>query len=402
MSNSMKISDIRTYVVHAFRCNWVFVKISTTDGISGVGEGTLEMRETTAAEAIGELSRYLVGQDPFAIEHHIHIMNRESYWRSGVVLRTALSAVEGALFDIKGKALGVPVYELLGGKCRDRVRCYANGWFAGARTPQEFAKKAATTVSAGFRALKFDPFGSAYLTLTPEERDRAEETVEAVRDAVGHNVDLLIEVHGRLDVPTAIAMSKRHERFRPLWYEEPCPPQSNHALAQVRRRTAIPVAAGERFYEPQRFLEAINREAFDIAQPDVCHVGGMLETKRVAQLCALCNKPVAPHNPNGAVCNAMTLQVAASTPNFGMLETMMADVPWRGEVGEESVEVVDGEMLIPDTPGLGVQLNEDAAARYPYEARDLRHYVGKLTNIRPAGATPWFTTRIGENATVER
>jgi galactonate dehydratase len=380
----------------------VFVKLETDAGVSGVGEATVEMRETTAAGAVGELARYLIGQDPFAIEHHIHVMHRESYWRSGVLLRTALSAVEGAMFDIKGKALGVPVYELLGGRCRDRVRCYANGWFAGARTAEEFAAKAAATVALGFRALKFDPFGSAYLTLTPEQAERAYETVEAVRAAVGPGVQLLIEAHGRLDAPTAIAMSRRLEPLAPTWYEEPCPPESLDALAEVRRRTSIPIAAGERFFEPHRFLEAIEKDALDIAQPDVCHVGGMLETKRVAQLAALRNKPVSPHNPNGPVCNAMTLQIAASTPNFGMLETMVADVPWRAEVAKEQVVVENGEMLIPDAPGLGVEIDEEAAARFPYEPRDLRHYMGKLTDIRSPGARPWFELRISGDATTGR
>jgi galactonate dehydratase len=398
----MKITELKTFVVHAFRCNWVFVKLYTDEGICGVGEATVEMRETTAASAVEELGRYLIGKDPFAIEHHIHIMNRDSYWRSGVLLRTALSAVEGAMFDIKGKALGVPVYELLGGRCRDRVKCYANGWFAGARTPGEFAAKAAVAVDLGFRALKFDPFGSAYLRLEPEERDRAVEIVEAVRDRVGPHVDLLIEVHGRLEVAAAIDMAGRLMPYKPFWYEEPVQPESLHALAEVREKISIPVAAGERFFEPQRFAEALERKAVDFLQPDVCHVGGMLETKRVAGLAMLYGKGISAHNPNGPVCNAMTLQSAASTPNFVMLETMMSDVGWRGDVVREELELVDGYMLIPDKPGLGVELDEEAALRYPFEARDLRHYTGALTGIRPPDARPYYTARRLENVPAGR
>jgi galactonate dehydratase len=389
----MKITGLKTFVVHAFRCNWVFVKLETSDGISGIGEGTVEMREPTAASAVEELGRYLIGKDPFAIEHHIAIMHRDSYWRSGVLLRTALSAVEAAMFDIKGKALGVPVYELLGGRCRDRVKCYANGWFAGARTPAQFGAKARTAVDMGFRALKFDPFGSAYRQLEPAERRRAYEVVEAIRDAVGPDVDLLIEVHGRLDVPTAIAMAKDLEPLKPFWYEEPVAPDSLDALAEVRRKISIPVAGGERFFEPNRFAEAFHREAIDYAQPDVCHVGGLLETKRVASLALMYEKGVSPHNPNGPVCNAMTLHSAASTTNFIMLETMMSDVTWRGDVVPEKLELVDGYMLIPDRPGLGVELNEEAAAQYRYEPRDLRHYSGELTSIRPPDACPYFAVR---------
>ncbi|MBL8228103.1 MAG: mandelate racemase/muconate lactonizing enzyme family protein [Bryobacterales bacterium] len=398
----MKITKLSTQIVHAYRCNWVFCVLETTDGIRGAGEGTLEMRERTVAEAIEELGRYLVGKDPFAIEHHVHVMHRDSYWRSGPVLRTALSAVEAAMFDIKGKALGVPVYELLGGKCRDRVPCYANGWFAGARRPEEFAAKARETARLGFRALKFDPFGQAYLTLTPAQRHEAYDIVEAVRDAVGPLVDLLIEVHGRLDVPSAVEMARRLERLRPLWYEEPLPPESLAALSDVRRRAPIAIAAGERYFEPQRFLEALQSDSLDFLQPDVCHIGGLLEAKKVANLGLLYGRPISPHNPNGPVCNAMSLQLAASTPNFSYLETMVSDVPWRSEVVREEVEVVDGEMIIPARPGLGVEVDEDAARKYPYEPRDLRHYNGDLTRIRPAGSQHWYRLRSTEDVSAGR
>lgn len=394
MRQQLTITALKTFVVNAYRCNWVFVKLYTHEGITGVGEATVEMRERTIAEGVEELGRYLLGKDPFAVEHHIHIMNRDSYWRSGVILRTALSAVEAAMLDIKGKALGVPVYELLGGRSRDRVKCYANGWFAGARTPLQFAEKARAAAALGFRALKFDPFGSAYRILEPEERSMAVEIVEAVRDAVGPAVDLLIEVHGRLDVPSAVSMARELERLNPYWYEEPVSPESLSALAEVRDRIRIPVAAGERFFEVGRFADAFDRKALDIAQPDVCHVGGMLECKRVASLALLHEKGISPHNPNGPICNAMTLQVAASTPNFLMLETMMSDVAWRAEVAPESLVLEDGCMLVPKHPGLGIDLDEDCAKQFPYEPHDLRHYKsGALTGIRPPDARPYYSVR---------
>lgn len=393
MNSAMVITGLETYVVHAFRCNWVFVRIQTSDGISGVGEATVEMKELTVAQAVEELESYLVGKDPFAIEHHLHIMNRDSYWRNGVILRSALSAVETALFDIKAKALKIPVYELLGGKCRDRVPCYANGWFSGARTPAQFADKARSTTAMGFKALKFDPFGSSYLRLSPAERSQAYEIVEAVRAGAGNEIDLLIEVHGRLDVPTAVEMARLFEPFRPAWYEEPVSPDNMSAVAEVRRRCPIAIAFGERLFDSQRFLEALRLEALDIAQPDVCHVGGLLETKRIAGLAALHGRCVAPHNPNGPVCNAATLQIAASTPNFNYLETMVTDVPWRKDVAEESLTMIDGEMAIPDGPGLGIDLQLEAMLQHPYVARGLRHYSGALTDIRPDNAEPWYTIR---------
>jgi galactonate dehydratase len=377
-------------VVYVYRCNWVFVKLYTDSGIEGVGEGTLEGREPTVATAIEELGRYLVGQDPFAIERHIEIMNRDSYFRSGAVLRSALSAVEGAMFDIKGKALGVPVYELLGGRYRDRVKAYANGWFAGASTPAEFASKVDCVRELGFRAVKFDPFGTAYMQMERAEQRRAVEIVRAVRDAGGDDLDLLVEVHGRLDVPTAVMMAHQLAPFSPFWYEEPVPPESMQALADVRSRIPIPVASGERVFDRFGFVEMLNRSAADVLQPDVCHVGGMLELKRICDLARAFYKPVSAHNPMGPVANAMTLQVAAASPNFSMLESMSSDVTWRAEVVREDLELADGQMLIPDKPGLGVELDEEAALRYPYRPCPFRHYTGALTEIRPQDAVPFY------------
>ena len=386
----LKITGLKTLVVDAFRCNWVFVKITTDQGLTGLGEGTTEMNELTVEAAIRNMSRYLVGKDPFAVEYHTHILRRESYWRNGVILRSALAAVEAALLDIKGKALGVPVYELLGGRYRDRIKCYANGWFTGANRPEEFAAKAAATVQQGFQALKFDPFGKAYLTMSPAEQEMAVARVAAVREAVGPRVDILVEAHGRLDVPTAVAMGQRLAPLRPLFYEEPVLPENLRSLAEVKRGMPLAVATGERFYDVERFQEALRLGAVDYLQPDVIHVGGMLETKRVCSLGLVEDRPVSAHNPNGPVCNAMTLQIAASTPNFVMLETVVTDVPWRKDVVREDLEIIDGEMVIPDKPGLGLELNETEAAKHPYVPHDLRHYTGALTAIRPPDAAPYW------------
>jgi galactonate dehydratase len=389
-ASNLKITGLKTFVVDAYRCNWVFVKIETDRGTSGLGEGTTEMNEQTVATAIGGMSRYLEGKDPFQVEYHTHILQRESYWRDGVILRSALSAVEAALMDIKGKALGVPVYELLGGQYRDRIKCYANGWFTGASTPAQFAEKAAATAKLGFRALKFDPFGQAYKTMDPDDQETAAARVAAVREAVGPKVDILIEAHGRLDVPTAVMMAQRLAPYRPLFFEEPVLPENLRSLAEVKRRIPLLVASGERFYDPERFLEALRLEAVDYLQPDVIHVGGLLEAKRVCSMALMHDRPVSAHNPNGPVCNAMTLQLAASVPNFALLETMTSDVPWRKEVVPENLEIVDGYMRIPDRPGLGLELNEAEAAKHPYTPHDLRHYTGSLTAIRPPDAVPYW------------
>ena len=199
----MKITGLKTYVVHCYRTNWVFLKISTDEGISGVGEATLEMKEKAVEAAVLELEDYLVGKDPRQIERHFHVIYRDSYWRTGPVLMSALSAVEMALWDISAKQLGVPVHRLLGGKCNDRVMAYANAWFAGATTPEAFAASARAAAARGFQALKWDPFGKAYMNISTSALDGALAVVGAVRDAVGNAVELLIEGHGRFNVPAA-------------------------------------------------------------------------------------------------------------------------------------------------------------------------------------------------------
>ena len=377
-------------MVDCYRTNWVFVKVVTDEGLYGLGEGTLEGRERTVVEAIDELSRILVGQDPFAIEGLQLRMQRDTYWRTGPVLSTAISAVEIALWDIKGKALGVPVYELLGGRARDRIPIYANSWFAGARTASEFAEKASATIAQGFRGLKWDPFGQAYLSLTTAEMNSVCANVAAVRDAVGPDVDLMVEGHGRLDVMSAIQVGRELAQFKIRWFEEPILPDRASTLASVRRAVPVPIAAGERSYSRWDAADLLESGSVDVLQPDVCHVGGLLEMKRIAAIADAWHIPIAPHNPYGPVCQAATMHFAASCHNFLVLETFVIDVPWRSEISTEALVFEDGCFVVPDTPGLGLDLNESVFAKYPYKPHDLRHYTGNLTDIRPPGSCRWF------------
>ncbi|HEY6430393.1 MAG TPA: mandelate racemase/muconate lactonizing enzyme family protein [Acetobacteraceae bacterium] len=389
----MKITGCKTFLVDAHRANFIFVKLTTDSGYEGLGEATVEWNERAVVAAIQELGEFLVGKDPFATDYLISTMHRNSYWRTGVVFRSALSGVEAALLDIKGKALGVPVYELLGGKHRDVVACYGNGWFSGAKSAEDFARKATEAVRMGFQALKWDPFGAAYLEMDRPARNRTIEIVEAVRAAVGPDIDLMIEVHGRLNVPTAIAMARALAKFEPRWFEEPVPPESIDALADVRANSPIPIATGERYYEPERFMELIQKRAVDILQPDVSHVGGILEAQKIAAMAHARFLPVAPHNPTGPVVNAMTLQLAATIPNFCILETIAVDVPWRKEIVTESLVFSNSEIRIPDQPGLGLELNEEACLRHPYVRHPLRQFDGNLTMIKPEGSVPFVTSR---------
>ncbi len=386
----MKVTQIKTFICHAYRTNWVFVKVITDSGLYGVGEATLEYREPTVVQAIKELERYLVGKDPHNIEAFWHDAYRDAYWRGGVVLMSALAGVEMALWDIKGKDLGVPVYQLLGGKVRDSVKCYANAWFAGAKKPEEFAQKAKIAVKNGFSGLKWDPFGKEYLNIDPKHLNEALDCIAAVKDAVGDQVHLIIEGHGRFNVPTAVRIGNALEKFGILWFEEPIPPDDKKGIAWVRSKIATPVSGGERLYSRFEYADYLRMECADFWQPDVSHAGGIMEVRKIAAMAESHYIPVCPHNPSGPVANAATLQLAACIPNFYLLETMANDIPWRADVSTEKVKFENSDMFIPDLPGLGIDINEEEIAKHPYECRNLRHYVGTLTDIRPEGSTGYF------------
>lgn len=374
----MRIESLQTYVVNGLRANHVFVEIRTDAGITGFGEGTVEFRELAAEAAIRHTESYLIGQDPFRIARHIEMLNRESYWRTGVMLRSALSAIEVALHDIKARALGIPVYDLLGGRARDDLRCYANAWFGTAQTPEEFALAARQTVAAGFVALKFDPFGLAWGTPARAELHQAYDRVAAVRDAVGDEIEIMIDGHGRFEVASAITVARELAVFRPYWFEEPVSPEDIQALAQVRRRSPIPIAAGERVYERARFIELVEREAVDFLQPDISHVGGLTEAILIAGHAWSRGIPVVPHNAIGPINAAATLQFAAAAPAFPWLETFVRKEPfippWREEYVTGEALPQNGRMVIPTTPGLGVTLHTAGCLAHPYTPRDVQHF----------------------------
>lgn len=386
----MKITDVKPFVVDCFRTNWIFVKVYTDEGITGVGEGTLEYKEKAFLGALKHIKEYLIGKNPLEIEKHYHDIYRDAYWRGGPVLMSALSAVEVALWDILGKHLNVPVYQLLGGKVHDKVRIYVNGWFAGAKEPEEFAEKAKIAVKRGVTAMKWDPFGKNYMNISNAELNKALRNVAAVREAVGNEVDLLIEGHGRFDVPTGIRIAKELEQFKPLFFEEPVPPDNLEALKAVREKSPVAISAGERLYSRRDYRELFELRAADYIQPDISHAGGIMELKKIAAQAEAHYIPFAPHNPSGPVANAATLQLAACCPNFEILEIMYSDVEWRKDVTNEELEYKDGYITIPDKPGIGIEINEEECLKHPYQPHTLRHYTGALTNIRPAKSEFYF------------
>lgn len=386
----MKVTDIKTFAVDCFRTNWVFVKIYTDEGITGVGEATLEYKEKALFGAVEHIKEYLVGKNPLDIERHRHDIYRDAYWRGGPVLMSALSAVETALWDILGKTLGVPVYQLLGGKVRDKVRIYVNGWFAGAKEPEEFAEKAKIAVKRGVTAMKWDPFGKSYLEITGKDLDKALRCVDEVRRAVGNDVDLLIEGHGRFNIPTAINIAKELAPFKPMFFEEPVPPDNLDALKAVRDKSPVAISAGERLYTMRDYKKMFDLMAADYIQPDVSHAGGIMELKNIAAEAECRYIPFAPHNPSGPVACAATLQLAALCPNFSILEIMYSDVAYRSEITNENLRYADGFIEIPNGAGLGIEINEEACLKYPYKPHTLRHYTGALTDIRPPETAFYF------------
>lgn len=386
----MKITDIKTFHVDCFRTNWVFVKVYTDEGITGVGEATLEYKEKALEGAVQHLKEVLVGQNPLNIEKIYHDSYRDAYWRGGAVLMSALSAVEIALWDILGKFLNVPVYQLLGGKVNDKVRIYVNGWFSGAKTPEQFAEKAKIAAERGVTAMKWDPFGKSYLEISNQDLDTALRCVAAVREAVGPKVDLLIEGHGRFNVPTGIKIAKELEQFKPMFFEEPVPPDNLEALKAVRDKSPVSISAGERLYTLRSFKDLFEMRAADYIQPDISHAGGIMELKKIAAAAESYYIPFAPHNPSGPVANAATLQIAACCPNFSILEIMYSDVTWRKDVTNEKLVYENGYIQIPDAPGIGIEINEEECLKHPYRPHTLRHYTGALTDIRPPETEFYF------------
>ena len=389
----MKITKLKTYICNCFRTNWVFVKVETDSGIHGWGEATLEYREPTVAAAIHDLEGWLIGRDPHNIEAFRHDCYRDAYWRGGPVLMSALAGVEIALWDIKGKALGVPVWQLLGGKVRDAVPIYVNGWFAPAKTPDEFAAKAAAVREHRFLGCKWDPFGKAWQQIGRRELDSAMECVRKVSETVGQDVLLLIEGHGRFDIPTAVKIGRRLEEFDICLFEEPLPPDDLNGMREVKERVRVSLAAGERLYNRYEYRQFFDLNCADYIQPDISHAGGIFEMRLLGAEAEARHIGFCPHNPSGPVANAATLQLAGCVPNFVILEMMMTDVPYRAEICDEELVVREGRMVIPDRPGIGIDLDENELLKHPYQPVGLRHYRGDLTDIRPPDAVKYY--RVG-------
>jgi len=364
----MKITGMETFLTNSGLRNYLFLRLTTDSGLTGLGEATLEWQEKTVETLLHEwVVDRIVGVDPSHVEALATDLIRDQY-QGGSTVMTAISGVEIACWDLIGKARGIPVYELLGGRRRDTLPAYANGWYGGARTPAEYARKAAEAVRLGYTALKLDPFGTAWKTLSPEGMKEAEALVAAVREAAGERVDIMVEFHGRLDVPTAIAIGRRLEKYRPRWYEEPVTPNSLDQLKEVKEALPVAIAAGERLYTMEDFERITAMRAVDVLQLDPAHCGGLGMARKIAALAADEGITISPHCSIGPVALCAAVHLDWATQNFLIQENFSQyDVPWRKEYvfGEEAWR--DGRFVLPSKPGLGIELDTSTCARHPYK-----------------------------------
>jgi galactonate dehydratase len=363
----VKIVDVRTRVLGTAWRNLTFVVVRTDEGLEGVGEVRMINHTDALVGYLAEaVPNHVIGADPFEIEDLVQRMMRNDYARAGQIAMSGIACLELACWDIVGKALDQPVYRLLGGAVRDRIKTYANGWYTVERTPDEFHAAAVRVLERGYRALKLDPFGAGSWELSADERRRSLALVEAVRDAVGAEVEILIEMHGRFTPAEAIRLARELEPFAPSWIEEPVPPDNVKALKKVSDRVSIPVATGERIHVRHEFRELFELQAADVIQPDLTMCGGIAETRKIAAWAESYYLLVAPHNVGGPVSTAAALHLAAVTPNFKIQEHFndFAE-PYVKQAAPGNPEVEDGCFSLPHGPGLGVTLDEDVLAEHP-------------------------------------
>ncbi len=382
----MKITAIKSLVVNAEMRNWVFVKVETDQaGLFGWGEASLEWKTRAVVGAIEDLAPMAVGEDPTRIEHLYQKLYRQSFWRMGVIGMSAISGIEQACWDILGKLLNVPVYKLLGGAVRDRVRMYTHLGGGNMKAvyesfdPGPVIDLARQVVAQGYTAVKVVcvPYSEPLMNVTYVKKFAA--VIGKLREAVGDSVDIMIDFHGRTTPAMAVQYINAVAEFSPFFCEEPVPPENVAALAEVKRAVSVPIATGERLVTRHEFREIFEQQACHVIQPDLCHCGGLLEGKKIAAMAEVYLMGVAPHNPLGPVANAAALHFALSTPNFLIQEDMLTDVPWRWDVVQHSLETRDGYWLKTESPGLGISVNEKEAAKHPFQ-QEVMHSV----NIRAA------------------
>ena len=380
----MKITAIETHVCHARMRNWVFVKVLTDQpGLWGWGEATLEWHTRAVVAAIDDLAPFLVGEDPRRVEHLWQIMYRQPFWHgNGIVRGTAISGVDLALWDILGKSLGVPCHQLWGGPVRDYVRLYCH--LGGGRMEDfyetapadaaRFADLAQQAVAEGFTAFK----SMAVPETMPLEGLKpvryAEACVDAMRQAVGDDIDIMVDCHARPSPAMGMQFARALEPFGLYFFEEPCWPEAVDALAQIQRAVGTPIATGERLVTQHGFRELLEKHACRVLQPDITHCGGLSEARRIAAMAEAYRLALAPHNPQGPVSTAASIELGLATPSYVICESVHNDVPWRDDVVREGFTVQREGRLVRagDKPGLGVEIDEAQVSKHPFQQEVLR------------------------------
>ena len=377
----MKITDVKVWLVEGIKYNWTLLKIYTDEGHTGVGESTNWPGSQIIETATKEIGHRIIGLDPMRIDFIWTKLYRDMNWVGpyGASL-CAISGIDMALLDLKAKVLGVPMYDLLGGKFRDRIRLYANYWFiGGGYNPEDYAEQARKVIAAGFKGVKFDPFSHvSYLYgknmnadpgLSGEQQDLAFGVSKAVREAIGPDADLMIETHAMLDFKTAVKMSNRLAELNITWFEEPAGPESAGNLRTMRERISseISICVGERHYTRFGIHELLEKRVVDVIMPDITRCGGPSEMKRMANMAEVYNVMIAPHNPNGPLSTLASAHMCASTANFFRLEFMFTDVPWRDTIIDHPISgmINDGYLHLSERPGIGVDLVESEMEKHP-------------------------------------
>ncbi|HVC82613.1 MAG TPA: mandelate racemase/muconate lactonizing enzyme family protein [Chloroflexota bacterium] len=363
----MKITDVTTYIAGNSWKNWVFTRVDTDEGVHGIGEATVNGFAKSSEAAIHELKRFVIGEDPFDVERHSLRLFRDVYSDGGQIHGAALAGIEYACWDIMGKVTNQPVFRLLGGRCHERLRVYANGWYRGPREPQSFHEKARRVVARGYTALKFDPFGAAWRVVDRQDFGLALEIIAAVRDAVGPNVDILVEGHNRFSVHTALQFAEAMHRYSPTWFETPVPPQRISSMVEVARRSPVPVACGEDYYCREQFAELLKHDAVHIIQLEP-QILGMTAAKSVCGMVQAHNGVTAPHSAQGPLCSLACAHLNTATPNF-LIHEIFDDFndDWSADILTHPVKVEDGHITLSgDRPGWGTDLNYEEIARHPY------------------------------------
>jgi galactonate dehydratase len=369
----MRVTDIETFVVDADWRNWFFVQVTTDEGITGVGEALSGEGLTAALEATAEAHKhYVIGEDPLNRKQINRKLRRYPFaWRAGKLINAVAAAIDIALWDIAGKHYSEPVWKLLGGKVHDEIPVYANGWHIGERTPENYAHHAEKAVKEqGYPALKCDPFAHHEYSLTDDQIAEVADLLEAVREAVGWDVGIAIDCHGRFTRRGAIDVANALKEYDIMFLGEPVELEDREVMADVTQHVNMPVATGERIYNNETMENLVRKQACDIIQPDVTNYGSLREVQHAASMAKSRYMTIAPHNPNAGISTAASVHLCAGLENLEVLEHMSRDVEWADEIIEHQYTVKDGAIEVPDEPGLGVTFHPDAAREYLGEPKD--------------------------------